>query len=112
VCMWNMLAYAIGSSAADRIPALQCLRCVLNRDTLSIAMASRADVVASRAIYNPAKNYRKAVYRQWIMWQPGPGVRQVVPSCVVWAVRGTYPTPDSRSTDNKTTCTFYTNLEM
>ena len=61
---------------------------VLNRDILSIAVASRSDVVASRAIYNPA-NYRKAAYRQWIMWQHGymgPGVRQVVPSCVVWAV--------------------------
>ena len=34
---------------------------VLNRDILSIAMASRSDVMASRAIYNPA-NYRKAAY--------------------------------------------------
>ena len=69
---------------------------VLNRDVLSIAIVSSADVLASHPIYNPA-SYRKAAYRQWIMWQRGymgRGVRRVVPSCVVLAVKSRFPAPD------------------
>ena len=69
---------------------------VLNVDVLSIAMVSRSDIRAETPDYTPA-SYRKACYRQWIMWQHGflgRSNRRVVPSCVVWAVSNKFPVPD------------------
>ena len=64
--------------------------------TVSIAIVSRSDVYADDPECSPA-SYRKASYRQWIMWQHGylgRSNRRVVPSCVVWAVREKFPAPD------------------
>ena len=69
---------------------------VLNIDILSITIVSRSDIRAESTDYTPA-SYRKTCYRQWIMWQHGflgHGNRQVVPSCVEWAVRNKFPAPD------------------
>ncbi|XP_065895761.1 P2X purinoceptor 7-like [Dysidea avara] len=69
---------------------------VLNRDVLSVAIVDRHDVLVEAATYTP-QAYRKSAYHQWIMWRIGylgNGVRHVVPSCVVWAVRDHYPAPD------------------
>ena len=69
---------------------------VLNRDVLSVAIEARSDIYADDPEYNPA-SYRKAAYRQFILWQHGHlgrGNRRVVPSCVVWSVRSKYPAPD------------------
>ena len=68
----------------------------LDRSVLSVAIISRSDVFADDPDYSPA-SYRKAAYRQFIMWYHGHlgrGNRRVVPSCVVWRVRDEYPAPD------------------
>ena len=67
-----------------------------NTDVLSIAIVGRSDDFADTPEYSPA-SYRKAAYRQWIMWQHGYlgwHNRRVIPSCVVWAVQNAYPAPD------------------
>ena len=69
---------------------------VLDMNVLSIAIVNRSDVYADDPDYSPS-SYRKAAYRQWILWNYGylgRGQRRVVPSCVVWAVRWRYPAPD------------------
>ena len=69
---------------------------VLDRSVLSVAIISRSDLFADDPDYSPA-SYRKAAYRQFIMWYHGHlgrGNRRVVPSCVVWRVRDEYPAPD------------------
>ena len=69
---------------------------VLDMNVLSIAIVNRSDVFADDPDYSPS-GYRKAAYRQWILWNHGylgRGRRRVVPSCVVWAVRSRYPAPD------------------
>ena len=69
---------------------------VLDMSVLSIAIVNRSDVFADDPEYTPS-SYRKAAYRQWILWQHGylgRANRRVIPSCVVWAVRGSYPAPD------------------
>jgi len=68
---------------------------VLNTDVLSIAIVRRSDDFADTADYTPT-SYQKAAYHQWTMWQHGylgRHNRQIVPSCVIWAVRSVYPAP-------------------
>ena len=71
---------------------------VLNTEVLSISIAivGRCDDFADLPEYTPT-SYRKAAYRQWVMWQHGYLCRhnqKVVPSCVVWAIHNVYPSPD------------------
>ena len=76
---------------------------VLNTDVLSIALVSRCDDLADTAEYTPAA-YRKTAYRQWTMWQHGYlGIRNdnVIPACVVWAVRNKFPASDGNYLDCK-----------
>ena len=43
-------------------------------------------------------NYRFSVYKQYISWiygRLGKLIRQVIPSCVVWAIRKKYPSDDA-----------------
>ena len=71
---------------------------VLDMSVLSIAIVNRSDVFADDPEYTPS-SYRKAAYRQWILWQHGylgRANRRVIPSCVVWAVRDRYPSPDGQ----------------
>ena len=42
-------------------------------------------------------NFRHAAYRQFGLWQfehLGSGNRVVIPSCVLWAIRDRFPSPD------------------
>ena len=69
---------------------------VLDMGVLSIAIVNHSDVFADDPEYTPA-SYRKASYRQWILWQHGylgRANRRVIPSCVIWAVRDRYPSPN------------------
>ena len=69
---------------------------VLDSNVLSVAIVNRCDTFANEPDYSP-QSYRKAAYRQWIMWQHGylgRANRKVIPSCVVWKVRSRYPAPD------------------
>ena len=71
---------------------------VLDMNVLSIAIVNRSDVFADDPDYSPS-SYRKAAYRQWILWQHGylgRTNRRVVPSCIVWAVRDKYPAQDGQ----------------
>ena len=71
---------------------------VLDNNVLSVAIVNRCDTFADDPDYSP-QSYRKAGYRQWVMWQHGylgRSNRKVIPSCVVWAVRTRYPAPDGR----------------
>ena len=69
---------------------------VLNRDVLSVAIEARSDVFADDPECTPA-SYRKAAYRQFVIWQHGHLGRnnqRVVLSCIVWCIRSKYPAPD------------------
>ena len=69
---------------------------VLDINVLSIAIVNRSDTFVEPVDYSPS-SYRKAAYRQFILWKEGHlgrGNRKVLPSCVVWSVRNRYPAPD------------------
>ena len=71
---------------------------VLDTTVLSITIVNRSEIFVDDPEYTPA-SYRKAAYRQWILWQHGylgRSNRRIVPSCMVWAVRNRYPAPDGR----------------
>ena len=68
---------------------------VLGINVLSVAIISHSDIYADNPEYTHA-SYRKAAYTQYTMWihgYLGRGNRQVIPSCIVWAVRRRYPEP-------------------
>ena len=61
----------------------------LDISVLSVAILNRREITADDPEYTP-RSYRKAAYRQLIVWQNGylgPGNRRPVPACVVWAIR-------------------------
>jgi len=76
---------------------------VLRRSVILVAVRDMNDVFA----YNnqPANdNFRHAAYRQFVLWRYerlGSGNRVVIPSCVVWAIRDRFPSPDGTYTGFK-----------
>ena len=71
---------------------------MLDINVLTIAIHSRCDDYGDDPLFTPAE-YRKAAYRQYIIWQHtylGRGNRKVILSCVVWAIRNRYPAPDGQ----------------
>lgn len=71
---------------------------VLDTTVLSIVTVNTSEICVEDPEYTPL-SYRKAAYGQWVLWQHGylgRGTRRVIPSCVVWAVRDRYPSPDGR----------------
>lgn len=90
---------------AERIccgrPADQCQSQSLNfqllfldESVLTLAQMYRQDDLALPQEKDYNKGKRHAAYRQFIMWHHGRlgvGVRKVIPSCCVWAIRDKYP---------------------
>lgn len=76
---------------------------ILNRNTLQIAVLNRNDMLVYRDV--PSNdNLRHAAYRQYVLFKHGvlgKGNRVVIPSCVVWKVRYTYPSHDGTYTGFK-----------
>lgn len=65
----------------------------LNHTVLTVTIHNRADIRADHIDYSPS-SYRKAAYRQYILWRHGylgSGVRRVIPSYAVLCVRSWYP---------------------
>ena len=70
----------------------------LDREVLSVAIRARCDIRVEEPNYE-SNSYRKAAYRQYILWRFGKlgrGNRKVCPSCVVLVVRRTYPAADGQ----------------
>ena len=67
-----------------------------DREVLVIAIRARCDIRAGEADYE-MNSFRKAAYRQFILWRYGKlgkGNRRVCPACVVRIVRSIFPSPD------------------
>ena len=63
---------------------------------LTVAIHNRADIYADPIDYSPG-SYRKAAYRQYILWvygYLGQENRRIIPSCVIWSIRNWYPSPN------------------
>lgn len=66
------------------------LNVVLDKEVLTLTIRARCDTYEMTS-------YRKAAYRQYILWKYGKlgrGNRRVCPSCVVRLVCETYPSPE------------------
>ena len=69
----------------------------LNRHVLPVCIINQRDFFADDPEFSPS-SYRKAAYRQYIMYQHGflrRAVRKVIPSCVMWKVQDNYPAFDN-----------------
>ena len=67
----------------------------LDPDILHLSILNRADI-RNDPVDNSTRQFRKAVYRQFILDKYGylgRGNRKVVPFCAVWKVRCQYPSP-------------------
>ena len=67
-----------------------------DRDVLIMAIRARCDIRAEEPNYS-TNSFRKAAYRQYILWRYkklGRGNRKVCPSCVVLTIRHLYPAND------------------
>lgn len=64
-----------------------------DREVLIMAIRARCDIRADEIDYS-MNSFRKAAYRQYILWRYkklGRGNRKVCPSCVFLAIRQVYP---------------------
>ena len=69
---------------------------MLDKDQLVLAIRNKADLFVDDAPED-VRLLRKAAYRNFILWKYfylGRGNRRVIPSCCVWTIRDTYPSPD------------------
>ena len=67
-----------------------------DRDVLILSIRARCDIRADEPNYS-TNSYRKAAYRQYILWRYkklGKGNRRVCPSCVVLTIRHVFPAED------------------
>ena len=70
----------------------------LDRDILEVCIKSRCDFRSDEFDFS-MESFRKAGYRQFVMWRFGKlghGNRRVVPSCVIWAIRDSFPSAIGR----------------
>ena len=96
VCCRRSRGPCITVTAADAL-SLVCL----NRVVLNVAVKDRNDLFGRND--NPESNQtlRHTAYRQFVLWRHGrlgAGNRIVIPSCVVWSIRGRFPSEDGQYT--------------
>lgn len=68
----------------------------IDREVLHLAISGRCDIHAEEPDFS-MNSFRKAAYRQYILWRYGKlgkGNRWVCPLCVVMVVRSVYPSAD------------------
>lgn len=69
----------------------------IDRHVLGLAIRARCDIRVEPLDFSMS-SFRKAAYRQFILWEHGylgKGNRRIIPSCAVKKVRGQYPAPDN-----------------
>ena len=69
----------------------------IDRHVLELAIRARCDIRVEPLDFSMS-SFRKAAYRQFILWEHGylgKGNRRIIPSCAVKKVREQYPAPDS-----------------
>lgn len=70
----------------------------LDRNVLEVAIKARCDMRADDIDFS-SNSFRKAAYRQYILWRYGrlgKGNRRVCPSCCVRMIRSVYPSADGK----------------
>lgn len=70
----------------------------LDRDILEVCIKARCDIRADDFNFS-MESFRKAAYRQFVLWRFGKlgrGNRRVVPSCAVLSIRRMYPSADGQ----------------
>ena len=70
----------------------------LEKAVLETNLATIATYTGDKFAHNNA-NYRFSAYKQYISWvygHLGKYVRQVIPSCIVWAIRTKYPSKNGK----------------
>ena len=75
----------------------------LDRYILEVCIKARCDIRADDFNFS-MESFRKAAYRQFILWRYGKlgrGNRRVVSSCAVLSIRHTYPSPDGKQLNFK-----------
>ena len=68
----------------------------LHQEVLRATLASLNNLKGDRMVVEN-KSFRYAAYRLFTWWihnRLGQGVRKVIPSCAVWAIRNQYPEPN------------------
>lgn len=70
----------------------------IDREVLTVAIRARCDIRVEEPDY-ASNSFRKAAYRQYILWRFGKlgrGNRKVCPACVVGVIREAYPALDGQ----------------
>ena len=69
----------------------------IDRQVVELAIRARCDIRVEPLDFSMA-SFRKAGYRQFILWEHGylgKGNRRIIPSCAVKNIRAQYPSPDN-----------------
>ena len=98
VCMWCLSchAYKYCGKICCVTSFVTFQNTCTDRDILLIAIRARCDIRVEDPDYS-TNSYRKAAYRQYILWRYkklGRGNRRVCPSCVVLTIRHIFPADD------------------
>ena len=103
----HIMPYPDGASATIASKCLLQRECItsyelfqnlcLDRHVLELAIRARCDIRVEPLDFSMS-SFRKAAYRQFILWEHGylgKGDRRIIPSCAVKKVREQYPAPDN-----------------